>query len=100
MNAFAWFASSYGAGLVGRRCARRGRVPTASSAGDGAPRLFRCEGDLRCSAGGSMTVVMPASCWATWSKVGLRRGDLQNATLETRHVGAWSRSTDAMPTLV
>lgn len=30
----AWFVSSYDVSFVGRRCARRGRLPTPSSAAD------------------------------------------------------------------
>lgn len=61
MNAFAWFASSYAAGLVGRRCARRGRVPTASSAADGVALLIKFEDDLRCDAGTATALMVSVS---------------------------------------
>jgi hypothetical protein len=38
--AFAWLHSSYEACLVGRRCVRRGRAPTACRAADGVASLL------------------------------------------------------------
>lgn len=70
MYAFAWFASSNVAGLAGRRCARRGRVPTASSAADGAPLLLMVEDNLWHGGASATAGVMAA---ARCAKVGHAR---------------------------
>lgn len=89
MYAFAWFASSYVAGLVGRRCARRGRVPTASSAADGAPWPLRPDNDLRCAGAGVATVIVTAM-WCTTLANG---GGEANASQRVVTLGETQRDT-------